>query len=86
LLEEVARLGLGQTVQGPGEIGDAEPGPKAAVLEELFPYFKGAKFVVLAARSRYRDVGQEYRDDLKRWVWMVERYLEAMHSVEERKA
>jgi hypothetical protein len=86
LLEEVARLGLDPTSQGPPEIGDVEPGPKAAVLEELFPYFRGAKFAVLAARSRYREVGQEYRDDLKQWVQMVERYLEALHSVEERKA
>jgi hypothetical protein len=86
LLEEVARLGLDPTTQGPPEIGDVEPGPNAAVLEELFPYFRGAKFAVLAARSRYREVGQVYRDDLKTWVQMIERYVEALTAVEQRRA
>jgi hypothetical protein len=86
LLEELADLGLGPTTQDPPEVGVVEAGPKAAVVEELIPYFRGAKFAVLAARSRYRDVGEEFRDDLKRWVKMVERYTEALTAVEERKA
>ena len=85
LLAEVEKLGLGPTTQDRPEIGTPEAGPKAMPLDDLGPYFRGAKFAVLAARSRYRDVGEEFRDDLKGWVQMVDRYLEALTAVEDRR-
>lgn len=53
--------------------------------EGLAHYFRGAKFAALALRSRYRDLSEELADDTKRYVQMVERYLEALPAVEERR-
>jgi len=86
LLEQLAGLELDPTTQDRPAVGAAEPGPKAMPFDDLSPYFRGAKFAVLATRSRYRDFGEEFRDDLKKYVQMVERYLEALTSVEERRA
>lgn len=86
LLEEVAKLELGPTTQEPPVTGAAEPGSAAMPFEGLPYYFKGAKFAVLALRSRHRDNGAEFRDDGKRYVQMIERYIEALPDVEERRS
>jgi hypothetical protein len=86
LIEELAGLGLDATEQAPPELGDVEAGPKAMPYRGLSPYFRGAKFAALAIRSRYRDSGEEFADDLKRYVELVDRYLEALPGVEERRA
>ncbi len=39
----------------------------------------------MALRSRHRELGASFRDDTKGYVAMVERYLEALSSAEERK-
>jgi hypothetical protein len=86
LLAQVDQLGLPPTTQGPPTLGEVQPGDKAVAVEGLPSYLRGAKFAALAIRSRYRDVGDEFRDDLKGYVQMVERYLEALTEVEGRKA
>jgi hypothetical protein len=86
LLEELAKLELPPTSQGPPELGEIEPGEKAMPYEGLPHYFRGAKFATLAIRKRHRDLGRELTDDLKSYVQMVERYLEALPGVEERRA
>jgi hypothetical protein len=86
LLEELDRLGLDSTGQAPPELGAIEAGEKAMPYEGLAPYFRGAKFAGLAIRNRYRDLGEDFADDLKRYVEMVDRYLEALPGVEERRA
>lgn len=86
LLAELALLGLEPTTQGPPEVGEAAPGPNAMPYDDLAAYFRGAKFAVLAVRSRHRELGEEFRDDLKRYVQMVERYVGALPEVEERRA
>ena len=53
--------------------------------EGLPHYFRGAKFAVLAVRGRYRDLSDAFAEETKRYVQMVERYLEALPAVEERR-
>jgi hypothetical protein len=86
LLEQLDELGLDATSQPPPELGEMEAGEKAMPYRGLSPYFRGAKFAALAIRSRHRDLGEGFADDLKRYVQMVDRYLEALPGVEERRA
>jgi hypothetical protein len=85
LLDALAKLGLAATTQSPPELGESKPGKNAVPLEGLAPYYRGAKFAVLALRGRYRDTGEEFRDDAKRYVQMLERYMDALPAVQERK-
>lgn len=86
LLDELVRLGLDPADQTPPELGVIEAGEKAMPYNGLAPYFRGAKFAGLAIRSRYRDLGVDFADDLKKYVEMLDRYLEALPGVEERRA
>lgn len=86
LLEELGGLGLSATTQDAPEVGAVEAGPKAMPYEGLAHYFRGAKFATLAVRNRHKELSQEFADDLKQYGMMVERYLEALPAVEERKA
>jgi hypothetical protein len=86
LLVQLRTLGLRPTSQERPAIGDPEPGEKAMPGEGLKYYFSGAKFATMALRGRHRDVGDEFKDDTKRFVAMVERYLAALSYVRERKA
>jgi hypothetical protein len=84
LLHVLGELGLAATTQERPELGDLEPGEKAMPYEGLPHYFRGARFAAIALRSRYRDL-DEFRDDTKSYIGMVERYLEALPNVEERR-
>lgn len=86
LLETLGELGLPRTTQEPPELGAIEPGPKAMPHEGISHYFRGAKFAALALRKRHRVLGREFTDDAKGYVQMVERYIEALPGVEERRA
>lgn len=86
LLEHLGELGLVATSQGPPAIGESKHGDKAIPLEGIPHYLRGAKFASLALRSRHRDVSDDFRDDARAYVQMVERYLEALTAVEERRA
>lgn len=86
LLAEVSKLDLSPTTQDLPAIGEAVPGEMAIPIEGLPHYLRGAKFAVLALRGRHRSVGVEFKDDTKSYVQRVERYLEALTAVEERKA
>jgi hypothetical protein len=86
LLDELGALGLPPTEQPPPELGEIQPGDKAMPLRGLGPYYRGAKFAALAIRGRHRNLGDDFGDDLKGYVEMVDRYLEALPGVEERKA
>ena len=85
MLEQVSALGLEPTSQEAPAVGPAEAGPTAMPLEGLPHYLKGAKFAALSVRNRHRDLGAEFRDDTKAYVQRVERYLEALDGIEERR-
>lgn len=84
LLAIVEGLGFDPTTQEEPEIGKIEPGEKAMPLEGIPHYFRGAKFAVLAMRSRYRGLSDDLQDDAKRYVQRMDRYIEAIGAVGER--
>ena len=86
LLAEVAKLDLDPTTQDRPVVGPAVHGEKAIPLEALAHYFRGAKFAALALRSRHRSISDEFRADTKEYVTRVERYLQALSAVEDRRA
>lgn len=86
LLEQLEALGLPPAGQDAPVLGEAVPGEHAVSYEGLTHYFRGSKFAALALRRRHRDLGDEFGDDTKAYVQMVERYLEALPAVENRKA
>lgn len=86
ILAELETLGLPPTSQEAPAVGAPQPGEKAMSIAGLKSYFSGAKFAVMVLRRRHRDTSQEFREDTKRYVAMVERYIEALFKVEERKA
>lgn len=86
LLESLAELGFEPTTQDRPETAQPQPGEKAMALEGLPHYLRGAKFASLALRSRHRDISDDFRDDTKAYVQMLERYLDALSAVDERKA
>lgn len=86
LLAELDSLGLPATTQEHPDLGAIEPGERAMPFEGIAPYFRGSKFAVLAFRGRYRNLSEAFADDAKRHVQMVERYLDALPAVEDRKA
>lgn len=86
LLERLADVELSPISQAAPAIGAAQPGEKAVSVEGLPQYLRGARFAVLALRSRHRGLGDEFRDDTKGYVQMVDRYLEALSAVEDRRA
>jgi hypothetical protein len=86
VLAALSELGLPATSQGRPEVGEIEPGEKAMPGEGLKYYFSGAKFATLVLRRRHRDLGRAFKDDTKAYIAMVERYIEALRSVERRRA
>jgi hypothetical protein len=85
VLADLEKLGLDPTTQERDPVGPLEPSEKAMPGEGLRHYFSGAKFANLALRKRHRELGKEFADDTKRYVQMIERYLEALSAVEDRK-
>ncbi len=86
LLSEVSKLGVDPTTQASPDVGEAVHGETAMPPEDLPHYLRGAKFAALALRSRHRSISEEFKDDAKEYVARMERYLEALSAVEERKA
>jgi len=85
LLVELEKLGLDPVDQPQDQVGASQPGAKAMPGEGLKYYFSGAKFATLALRGRHRDLGDGFKDDTKGYVQMIERYLEALSAVRDRK-
>jgi hypothetical protein len=85
LLTALENLGLDPTTQEPPAVGPADPGENALDLRKLDPYFRGARHAVYALRARHR-LGKEFADDGKAFMFMLDRYLEALSAVEERRA
>jgi len=86
LLAVLDGLGLDPTTQAPPEMGEAVHGEKAIPFEGIPHYLRGAKFAALAIRSRHRGISDDFKDDAKRYVQMVDRYLGALSAVEGRRS
>ena len=86
LLEKLGELDLEPTSQPAPEPGPIEAGEKAVPYQGLSSYLRGAKFAGLAIRSRHRDLDEDFSADMKEYIEMIDRYLEALRGVEDRKA
>ncbi len=86
VLSQLEALGLEPTSQESARPGPVQPGPTAMSVAGLPHYLRGAKFASLALRRRHRHISEEFKDDTKNYAALVDRYLEALAAVEERKA
>jgi hypothetical protein len=74
VLAALRLLGLPPTMQPAPAPGHAQPGPNAMPLEALFPYYRGARFAVIAMSRRH----PETKDEADRYVALLDRYTEAV--------
>ena len=74
VLVALGSLGLPPAVQPPPEPGAARPGPNAMPLEQLLPYYRGARFAVIAMSRRHPDT----KEEADRYVAQLDRYTEAV--------
>jgi hypothetical protein len=74
VLAALGSLGLPPAVQPPPEPGAARPGPNAIPLEQLLPYYRGARFAVIAMSRRHPDT----KEEADRYVAQLDRYTEAV--------
>ena len=77
-LDEVRRLGLDPASQPAPNPGDPQPGPKAMPLNELAPYYRGAKFGSVIADKRFPDI----HDGLEKFRSMLDGYIEAVGKLQ----
>lgn len=73
VVESLQRMGLSPTTQTPPGLGSIEPGPKAMPAEHLFPYFRGARFAVVAMSRRHPDLAT----DADAYITEMDRYMES---------
>lgn len=76
VLAAVERLGLSPTTQSAPLAGDAEAGAAAFPLEQLVPYYRGARFAAVAMGRRFPDA----KDDADAYVAMLDRFTDAVKA------
>lgn len=72
VIDSLRRMDLSPTTQDPPERGSVEPGPNAMPAEQLFPYFRGARFAVVAMSRRHPEIP----DDAEIYIAEMDRYME----------
>lgn len=82
VLDQVKALDLPPTSQPPPDPGHPGPGPKAMPFEGLRFYFRGARFAALAMGLRHGHHDSSVEDDSKAYVTEMDRYIEAVESLE----
>ena len=83
LLEALRGLGLPPTTQEPPPPGRSVPGPAAMPFEHLYPYFRGARFAVVAMSRRHPDT----KEDTETYIAQMDRYMENVKRLfQEKKA
>jgi len=80
VLEKVRELDLAPTEQEPPAPGKPEPGSGAMGVEEMIPYYRGARFAALAMGLRHGHLDQSIKDDSKAYVAEMDRFVEAVKS------
>jgi hypothetical protein len=81
VIAALERLELEPISQAAPQLGPVEPGPKAMPFEQLAPYFRGARFAVVALSRRY----PELADDAAAYIEEVDRYTENVLELFRRK-
>jgi hypothetical protein len=81
LIQGLRDLGLPATRQHRPKPGPAAPGPKATPLHALEPYFRGARFAVVAMKGRF----PEMAEDADRYIAQMDRFIHATRELKARK-
>ena len=81
VLTALARLAAPATSQPAPKLGFAEPGPKAMPLDQMGPYFRGARFAAQALGLRHKDHYPAIKDDSKAYIAEMDRYFAAYKAL-----
>ena len=81
LIHRLRELGLPATRQSKPQMGPAAPGPNAMPLRALEPYFRGARFAVVAMKGRF----PETAEDADRYIAQMDRFIHATRELKARK-
>lgn len=77
VLGQVRRLGLDPAEPESFGSVDPEPGPKAMPVRAMPPYYRGARFAVLAMKSRF----PETADEVDRYVGLLDGFRDAVAAI-----
>lgn len=73
VIDSLGEMGLPPTTQDPPILGPVEPGPDAMPAEQLFPYFRGARFAAVAMSVRHPEIAE----DAHTYIAEMDRYMES---------
>jgi hypothetical protein len=82
VLDRVQEKGWPSTTQGDPDLGPKEPGKNATPLDSLPSYYRGARFAALAMGLRYKDLGEEIKQDSKAYVAEMDRFIESVQKLQ----
>lgn len=77
IVERLRGLGLPPTTQDLPDTGPAQAGPGAKTLEQLLPYYRGARFAVVAMGRRHPDI----RETADTYIAQLDRHSAAAQAV-----
>lgn len=83
LITTLRGLNLAPTTSDEPRIGFAKPGPHAMPFEQLHPYFRGARFAVVAISRRHPEIAddaRDYIDEMDRYIESVKRLYREMRD------
>lgn len=73
VVDSLRGMNLPPTTQDPPDLGPIEPGPHAMSAEQLFPYFRGARFAAVAMSRRFPEIAE----DAAVYIAEMDRYMES---------
>jgi hypothetical protein len=76
IVERLRGLGLPPTTQDLPDTGPAQAGRGAKTLEQLLPYYRGARFAVMAMGRRHPDI----RETADTYIAQLDRYSAAAQA------
>lgn len=82
ILDAIRPLDLPATTPEALLLGPAEPGPRAMPISAMEPYYRGAKFAVIAMRMRH----SELSDEAETYIAELDRFITAVRDLKVRKA
>ena len=73
VVDALKGMDLSPTTQDRPELGAIAPGPHAMPAEQLFPYFRGARFAAVALSRRHPEIFE----DASAYIAEMDRYMES---------
>ncbi len=82
ILDAIRPLRLPKATPEEVLLGPAEPGPRAMPIAAMEPYYRGARFAVIAMRMRHPDLS----DEADTYVAELDRFITAVRDLKVRRA